>query len=216
MNPRPEQGGPPASPLFKSRLNTHVFLLLMICQISGAWTQDTLPIPFQAGEYWGYKDERGGAVIAARYIMAMPFSRHGLAAVVDDSGWVYINRQGKKLIRPYVFDNGPDYFCEGLARYVSGGRIGFFDESGRIVIPAKFQFAAPFSGGFSAFCERCVPVREGEHTRQQGGKWGYLDKKGAIVIDARFERASAFKNGVAEVSINGQNCKIDTSGALLP
>ena len=118
-------------------------LLVLTVLISAAAAQDELPVPFQAGEKWGYKDRNGSTVIAPHYLIALPFSGQGLAAVVDDSGWVYINRQGEKLIRPYVFDNGPDYFSEGLARYVSDGKFGFFDEYGHIVIPAVFLFAGP-------------------------------------------------------------------------
>jgi len=205
------------SPLTYRQWCIHLFFLLLLATlISPASAQQEWPEPFQAGEKWGYKDRQGRAVIAARYLIVMPFSSHGLAAVVDDSGWVYINGQGEKLLRPYVLDNGPDYFREGLARYVSAGKIGYFDESGRIVIPAAFKFAAPFSEGLAAFCEACENISSGEHSTYQGGRWGYLNKKGRIVIGARFEQASPFKDRSATVLLKGEICRINKAGKVLP
>jgi hypothetical protein len=67
---------------FISRLS----LLVLTVLISAAAAQDELPEPFQAGEKWGYMDRHGRSEIAARYLIALPFSDQGLAAVVDDSG----------------------------------------------------------------------------------------------------------------------------------
>src|SRR5512137_2153684 len=78
------------------------------------------PEPFSAGsgdaERFGYKNAKNAVVIEPRFRIAEPFTPEGLASAVDDSGWVLIDVAGRPLIRPYVFDNGPDPFVEDLAR----------------------------------------------------------------------------------------------------
>lgn len=44
----------------------------------------------------------------------------------------------------YQFDNGDDYFCEGLQRIVNkDGKIGFADSLGNVAIEPRFAFAFP-------------------------------------------------------------------------
>ena len=123
-----------------------------------------------------------------------------------------INRQGKTLIRPYLLDNGPDPFREGLARFREAGKVGFFDERGKVVIRARFAFAAPFSEGRAVFCQGCREQEEGEHRSIQGGLWGFIDRKGRIVITPRFDKAESFQEGKARVMLNGRWITIDRQG----
>jgi len=163
-----------------------------------------LVTPFEDNLKWGYKNNRGEIVIQAKYQMANEFNRFGIAAVVDDQGWVYINKQGKYLLRPHIIDNGPDYFNEGLARYVVDGKIGFMNEYGVKVIPATFDYVNPFSDGLAAFCQGCSKVSKGEYHRYEGGKWGYINKYGEIVVKPEYESAGPFQDGKAEVLREGQ------------
>lgn len=171
--------------------------------LAGVLLASELPVPFEQDGKWGYRNARG-IVVPPRLQQARPFSPEGIAAVVDDQGWAYIDATGKLLVRPYVFDNGPDYFRQGLARFTGAGKFGFFDRRGRVAIPAKFDFAAPFSEGLAAVCEGCKEVRLGEHSVRQGGRWGFIDRSGALVIPARFEEARQFENGRAKVKLNGR------------
>lgn len=177
--------------------------------------QDALPrppVPFEQGGKWGYRDMHGVVVIPPRFELAKPFSREGLAAVVDDQGWAYIDAAGKLVLRPYIFDNGPDYFREDLARFTEAGKYGFFDRRGRVAIPPRFDFAAPFSSGLAAVCEGCKEVARGEHRVVQGGAWGFIDRSGALVIPARFEEVRPFLRGRAKVKLNGRWQSIGKDG----
>lgn len=64
------------------------------------------------------------------------------------AGEVY-DRNGKFLYYPQWFDNGLDYFEEGLRRYVSSNKIGFVDKDGNLTIPAQWDFAEPFRYGYA-------------------------------------------------------------------
>ena len=157
-------------------------------------------IPFEQAEKWGYKDSSGRVVIDPQFEIAEEFSAEGIAAVVDDKGWAYIDKTGNVLVRPFLYDNGPDPFAEGLARCIgSDGKIGFFDEKGQIAIPAQFQAAFPFQEGFAAVCIGCREERIGDARVTRDGKWGYVNHQGQIVIKPQFDSAFPFHEGMAVV-----------------
>jgi hypothetical protein len=172
-------------------------------------------IPFEKGGLWGYRTARGEIVIEPRYATAGKFSRQGIAPVADDRGWSYIDRAGKALIKPFLFDNGPDPFREALARFTDRGKFGFFDRRGAVIIPPKFDFARPFSGGRAAVCEGCTKVYHGEHWNMQGGKWGFIDRTGTVVIPLHFEDAEGFEHGKARVKLEGAWVTIGRNGAMI-
>lgn len=195
-----------------------VFLLtcvLLACAVAPPGnTGSARPVPFEKEGRWGYRNAGGGIVIRPRFKMADAFTPEGVAAVVDEKGWAYIDMKGEVILRPFVFDNGPDYFKENLARFVDGGKFGFFDRRGRVVIPAKFDFAAPFSEGLAAVCEGCAEVFEGEHRLRKGGKWGFIDRSGKLAIPARFDEAGRFKAGKAKVRLGKRWQYIGRDGAV--
>jgi len=169
-------------------------------------------VPFEQEGKWGYQDAQGKVAIAPTFIAAHDFSPEGIAAVLDDAGWGYINRRGTIIIRPFVFDNGPDPFQEGLARFTQEGKFGFFDRRGKVVIKPKFDFAAPFQEGLSAFCQRCTKNMAGELSFWEGGKWGYINRKGNIAIAAHFDSVKNFDKGRAQVTREGKLIYIDKKG----
>lgn len=172
-------------------------------------------VAFEKGGKWGYKNASGEIVIQPQFDMAYDFSQYGIAAVVDDKGWVYIDERGNIIIRPFVIDNGPDYFAEGLARFRMGKKFGFFDQKGKIIIAPQFDFAFPFHEGLAAICIGCKETPEGEYRYVKGGRWGYIDKRGTMVIPARFEEGGTFEKGKAEVKWNGKKVFIDRRGLII-
>lgn len=106
------------------------------------------------GATYGYKNGAGEVVIAPRFGFAYEFGAGGVAAAVerpeDEAGqarfW-FIDPSGKPLAEAYAFDNGPDYFQEGMARIVDGGKVGFIDRTGAIVIAPQFVEARSFCHG---------------------------------------------------------------------
>ncbi len=168
--------------------------------------------PFEQNGKWGFKDSAGKVVIPARYEMAQEFTPDGLAAVVDDQGWAYIDARGRVVIRPLAVDNGPDEFSENVARFRESGKVGFFDRRGKVVIAPRFAFAQAFSEGRAAVCDGCVEQKEGEHTSLGGGRWGYIDREGKVVIPLQYERAEPFENGRARVLQKGAWREIDPGG----
>jgi len=123
---------------------------------------------------YGYRDGRGAIVIPARFGFAYQFGRGGIAAAVEApttadgvARFVFIATDGAVLAQAYAFDNGPDYFQEGLARIVDGGRVGFLDRGGAVVIAPQFV-------GATGFCHGVATVNDG---REQ---WD-IDRSGQVV-----------------------------------
>lgn len=173
-------------------------------------------VPFAEDGKWGYRDDDGRVAIPPRYEIAREFSAAGIAAVVDEKGWAYIDRSGRVLVRPLAVDNGPDYFREGLARFRNDDRVGFFDRRGRVVIQASYTFARPFVEGRAAVCNGCAEIMEGEHLAVRGGKWGFIDRRGRIVISLRFAEAGDFSNGLAQVRAGTKWQQIGKDGTFAP
>ena len=137
---------------------------------------------FEENGLWGFKDASGNVVLKPRYLDAYDFLQEGIAAVADEKGWSYIDEKGNVLIRPFLYDNGPDYFKDGLARYEEKGKLGYFDTRGKVAIKARFDFALPFENGRAEVCQGCVKKAEGEQSHWEGGLWGAIDKTGALVV----------------------------------
>lgn len=95
----------------------------------------------------------------------------GQSLIQDEQGWVYVNEKGKAVLRPFIYDNGPDYFEEGLARFVAKGKMGFHDQSLKIWIPARYDFAFPFVDGKAKVGMDCKLIPHGEHRSVHCQHW---------------------------------------------
>lgn len=88
---------------------------------------------------------------------------------------------------PYHFDNGDDYYREGMQRIVDeNGLVGFRDSMGDISITPRFAFAFPFKNGYarvtySGKMESAAPGSE--HTRWTSDSWRYIDRYGNEYAD---------------------------------
>ncbi|MEW6467295.1 MAG: WG repeat-containing protein [Bacteroidota bacterium] len=188
-------------------------LLLSACSAPGP-ADETLVSFTSAEELYGFKDLKGEVVLPAKYVMSFTdtFSKK-IAFVIDEKeGLIAIDRKGNYVLTPFMFDNGPDYFEEGLFRFIEKGKFGFADSNGNKVIPAQFDVAGIFSSGRAAFCEGCEEEIEGEYTFWRGGKWGFIDKTGKKVIPAQYDQVNDFENGFAYVELDSAGFDIDTLG----
>ena len=65
-----------------------------------------------------------------------------------------------------------------------GGKFGYIDRTGKVIIPFKFDDAWQFSEGLAS-------VKIGE-------KRGYINENGKIVIEPQFDWANSFFEGLAK------------------
>lgn len=191
----------------------HAVFFLGLFAVS-SWAQNT-PVPFvdESTGLWGFKDAKGKIVIPTTFQHAYEFNGR-LAAVLTDEGWMFIDVKGKTQdIRPFIFDNGPDYYEDGLCRFVKDGKVGFLDYKSEIVIaPLDFDFVNAFSDDRAVVCMGCKRDETDEHGGWKGGTWGFIDKKGKIAIPLQYEMALPFDEGEARVQLGGRWIVIDKSG----
>lgn len=88
------------------------------------------------------------------------------------------------------YDNGADYFVEGLARTPRDGKVGFVNAALQVVIPRQWDFAFPFEDGVARVCSGCSVVRKAgdEYGTLEGGAWGWIDREGRVVVAVEHER----------------------------
>ena len=135
-----------------------------------------------------YQDSQGQLLIRREALEAMDFGSDGVAQVVVGRALLYVTPAGRTA-PALPFDNGADYFVEGLARTQRNGKIGFVNtDLDEVVIPT-WDFAFPFKSGLAVVCQGCMPrrIEDSEHSEVVGGKWGYIDKKGRVVVPVTLE-----------------------------
>jgi len=103
--------------------------------------------------------------------------------VKEKNAWGYVyDKKGNFLYRPFFYDNGADYFSEGVRRFIKNGKVGFVDRNGTIIIKAEHDFATPFKYGYASFCDGCDWEKtEDEHKAIVGGTWAVMNFKGEVM-----------------------------------
>ena len=111
----------------------------------------------------------------------------------------YFDKQGKVYISDIRVESAYP-FSDGMAKVSTGGKYGFIDKTGKIVIEPRYSDAKDFAEGY-------VPVKE--------NKWYYIDKTGKKLSSLEFEQANVFSEGLASVKINGKYGFINKSGEIV-
>lgn len=98
--------------------------------------------------------------------------------------WIAIDRDQNILYDVVPFDNGPDYFMEGLVRVKRNGKMGYANKYGQIVIPCEYAFASWFENGRAEVTyEATVSQEFGDHTKVSGESWFTIDIHGNTIND---------------------------------
>jgi WG repeat protein len=122
----------------------------------------------------------------------MSFSSDGLAQAFIDGQWHYIKRNGDTL--PVItYDNGADYFSEGLVRSIRNGKIAYYTADFAQAVPPRYDWGWPFENGRALVCRGCKKdeTDKSEHIPVVGGEWGYIDRHGIEVVPVRLSQAEA-------------------------
>jgi len=158
---------------------------------------------------WGFINSTGQERIACRYEQVRPFSG-GLAAVLDGGVWAVADTSGALAFKTDISkanarDLGNFTAAEGLCRFKSGGRWGYFDRRGQVRIAATF-----FQAG--DFCLGTAPVR-------MGARFGLIDTTGRYVLEPKqyFWIGPFDPQGLAQVRTvkDGPMGLLDTRGKLV-
>lgn len=179
------------------------------------------------GGKWGYADETGTIIIEPQFDEASSFSS-GLAKITNDGKTFFISKDGKNSLDTSLILFG---FHEGLSPAQLLGKWGFVNQTGKVIIPFKFQSANPFYeklaavtlDGLVGYIDRSgnwviqprfslmrgysdqlfLPnFSEGLAVYRDKDKYGFINATGITVIPATFDRAESFSEGLALVGLN--------------
>ncbi len=150
--------------------------------------------PVKIGDKWGYIDKSGKYVVEPKYDSANDFSG-SLASVQSGGVSLRIDTTGKVVWDPIARIAG-----KALYPMLMGGRWGYIDRLGKVVVGPRFEVAAAFSEGLG-------PVKS-------GGKWGYVDLAGKVAIEPKFDQTAGFSEGLAPVKVGAKYGFIGRSGKM--
>ncbi len=105
----------------------------------------------------------------------------GLARVMKNGLWGFIDLEGKEIIQPQFFSAYG--FTEGLAGVCERDKWHFIDKKGARINSDDYDYVGLFS-------ENRAPV-------MKNGLWGIIDENGKTVCDCKFGRIDGFSNGLA-------------------
>jgi hypothetical protein len=97
-----------------------------------------------------------------------------------------------------------------LYRVLSNGKVGFIDNTGRLVIPPKFEggyVAREFSDGMAMTAAE-TSARPGFTCCQ----YGFINAEGRVVVEPRYPEARDFSEGLAAVAMGDRWGYIDREG----
>lgn len=125
-------------------------------------------------------------------------------------------------------------FADGLAAVRKGGKWGFIDKTGKVVVSISYDTVGAFYEGLARVCkgnkwgyidktgkeavspqyDACSSFSEGLAAVKKGGKWGYIDKTGKTVVSPKYTYAGGFSEGLAVVANAGKYGYIDKTGKV--
>lgn len=126
--------------------------------------------------------DAGGGLVFAPTAFEVLAARGEDPAPVTIAGTLYYLSAAGVAVPVLPFDNGADYFVEGLARTLRDGKVGFIDRELNVVVPPRWDFAFPFENGTAVVCDGCTFRPVGGHREVVGGRWGVIDARGDIVV----------------------------------
>jgi hypothetical protein len=124
--------------------------------------------------------------LAPEYLKRLSFDDNGLASAAIDGAMFYIKANGATL-KVLTFDNGADYFEEGLTRAWVNGKVAYYDKDFNQVIAPIYDWGTPFADGRAEVCQGCSrgPSDGDGHWAMEGGQWGVIDRSGKVVEPLR-------------------------------
>jgi len=165
-------------------MNKAVLLFLALTLIVSCNQSKNYLVLFEdADSRLGYLNQNGDTIIPfGKYEMCFTDTIKSYGIVLDKKGnFVAIDQQENILFEVFKYDNGPDYFSEGLIRIVKDSKIGYANEHGEIVIEPQFDCAWPFANAKASVSNNCKVVKEGEHTIWVSDVWTKINKKGVVI-----------------------------------
>lgn len=186
------------------------FILAML--FNSAYAAALTPYKDPDSGFYGFKNNKGKIIITAQFqnIRNSEIDEE-LIPVLKNGKFYRMDYNGNLKFESVFYDNGWDYYEEGLARFIKDGKVGFHDKKGNIVINSRYDYASYFKKGFSIVCIGCWEyypkspkfrpltnsiLIQHEFSDIAGGKWGAIDSKGQIVVPIKYSSMKKAKKKI--------------------
>lgn len=155
------------------------------------------PLPFAEAARWGIMTITGIEILSPIYSRWPRPLGEGLFAVVENGRLKILNQEGKVAF-PALFDEVEE-FSSGFAAVKGGGprrsindggqggKWGFIDPRGKLVLPMKYDWARPFKKGLAWVHLDCKKVTRVDETACEGGRWELIDQSGKHQLQMKIE-----------------------------
>jgi len=149
---------------------------------------------------WGFIDQTGKEAVPLKYRSVIAFN-HGLGGVTQRKakGTImgYVDKTGKQ-VGPMDEEYNFEYADYGMFLQKTGDKVGLYDNTGKVIVPAKF--------------ESCRASGENTFAVKMNGKYGYIDKTGKELVPAKYDEVGNFSEGLAPIMIANKYGIIDKKG----
>lgn len=169
---------------------------------------------------WGIVDNKTGKVILPCKYQAVGELSEGLAAVMENNRWGFVNLKSEMVIPAKYVKVGYRglQFKEGLAIVTTDTAInkkyGAIDKTGKTIIPFIYDDLSDFSEGLAA-ANKGKTISAGKYTWDYtvvaDGKIGYINKTGKTIIPFDYQEGRNFKKGYADVTKDSLAFRIDAT-----
>ncbi len=151
------------------------------------------------GEEGNFINKNGDVIIRGTFRSSEGF-KYGVAKVLTEKySSAIINKKGEIIIEnlsPY------DEFYDGMMKKKIKNKIGYYNTSGKLVIPAIYKKGTNFSEGLAG-------------VMHQDDTYCFIDKTGKTAFKINFAPVASFSEGLAQVSEDNQTGYINKKGELV-
>ncbi len=120
----------------------------------------------------GFINLKDKIVIPAKYKLALRFQNGFSPATMDGKLWGFLNKKGEWAVKPKY--EKVMWFSEGMAAVKLNGKVGYINQSGKMIIPAIY-----YSRFMTSFKKGVVGAYNEE------GRYLWFNKKGEIIARSK-------------------------------
>jgi len=115
--------------------------------------------------------------------------------------------------------------AQDLIPFSENKKCGYKDQTGKIVVEAKYDYVGKFSDGLGKvnmggtvdkeLKKIAKDLKDIQIEYVEGGKWGYVDVNGKEIIPLEYDNLCSFTEGIVHGETNGKAGFLDKKGAVV-